>query len=135
LADVRIIGGGLAGLVAAIECAERGVGVELHEATGKLGGRARSLQREGFITNQGPHAFYVKGPASAWLEARDLMPPLVPAQPSEIRLTYGGETRGVPERFLHAAARLRGRAPASQSFTEWARSRYRRARRGWSRAR
>jgi phytoene dehydrogenase-like protein len=62
MSGIMVIGGGLAGLAAAIECAERGVPVELHEATGKLGGRARTLERDGFITNQGPHVLYLKRP-------------------------------------------------------------------------
>jgi phytoene dehydrogenase-like protein len=53
---ILVVGGGLAGLVAAIECAERGASVEIHEATPALGGRARSFSRDRFVTNWGPHA-------------------------------------------------------------------------------
>lgn len=86
MSGIMVIGGGLAGLAAAIECVERGVPVELREATGKLGGRARSLERDGFITNQGPHALYLKGPGHRWLEQRGLLPPLVGVKPTAVRL-------------------------------------------------
>ena len=39
---VTVVGGGLAGLVASIACAERGASVRLVEAHDELGGRARS---------------------------------------------------------------------------------------------
>lgn len=39
---VTIVGGGLAGLTAAISCAEQGALVTLHEAHSTLGGRASS---------------------------------------------------------------------------------------------
>jgi phytoene dehydrogenase-like protein len=47
MADVLVAGGGLAGLACAIECAERGASVALHEATAKLGGRARHSSAKG----------------------------------------------------------------------------------------
>jgi hypothetical protein len=65
---ILVVGGGLAGLVAAIECAERGASVEIHEATPALGGRARSFSRDRFVTNWGPHALYRGGAGSSWLE-------------------------------------------------------------------
>ena len=40
---VAVIGGGLAGLAAAVALADEGLGVELFEATGRLGGRAGSF--------------------------------------------------------------------------------------------
>ncbi|HET9771324.1 MAG TPA: NAD(P)-binding protein, partial [Acidimicrobiia bacterium] len=38
--EVTIVGGGVAGLIAAVECAEAGVPVRVLEAHGHLGGRA-----------------------------------------------------------------------------------------------
>ncbi|OLT30443.1 hypothetical protein BJF79_38970 [Actinomadura sp. CNU-125] len=40
--EITVIGGGVAGLVAAIECAEGGASVTLHEAHRTLGGRGRA---------------------------------------------------------------------------------------------
>ncbi|WP_075848638.1 NAD(P)-binding protein [Saccharomonospora sp. CUA-673] len=37
--EITVVGGGLAGLVAAVEAAERGAKVTLHEAHSSLGGR------------------------------------------------------------------------------------------------
>ena len=45
MVEITVVGGGLAGLVAAIECAEAGQRVRLFEASGELGGRAQTLDR------------------------------------------------------------------------------------------
>ncbi|HEY4376303.1 MAG TPA: FAD-dependent oxidoreductase [Acidimicrobiales bacterium] len=63
-----VVGGGLAGLVAAATAAECGATVTLLEGHG-LGGRARSEPRRGFTFNRGAHALYPGGPASRVLEA------------------------------------------------------------------
>lgn len=64
-----VIGGGPAGLVAAIRLAEGGAATTLLEAASHFGGRAASEQREGFFLNQGPHALYAGGPAMRELRA------------------------------------------------------------------
>jgi phytoene dehydrogenase-like protein len=56
-----IVGGGIAGLIAATQLARAGVEVTLVEAAHDLGGRARTRQGDGFSLNQGPHALYIKG--------------------------------------------------------------------------
>ena len=53
--QITIVGGGIAGLVAAIACAQKGRTVILHEATGKLGGRARNAGLS-YRTHPSPHA-------------------------------------------------------------------------------
>lgn len=58
---VGIVGGGVAGLVAAAELARAGANVVLFEAAAELGGRARTKAADGFSLNQGPHALYIKG--------------------------------------------------------------------------
>lgn len=62
--DVVIIGGGLAGLTAANYVARAGHSVVVHEARGRLGGRATTDERDGFLINQGPHALYRAGAAA-----------------------------------------------------------------------
>ena len=64
-----VIGGGPAGLVAAIRMAREGLDTTLLEAGPNLGGRAASEQRHGFFLNQGPHAIYAGGPAMRELRA------------------------------------------------------------------
>jgi len=55
---VHIIGGGVAGLAAAIGCVERGVAVTLYEAAPQLGGRCRSYRHDEFgcDLDNGAHA-------------------------------------------------------------------------------
>jgi phytoene dehydrogenase-like protein len=64
-----VIGGGPAGLVAAVRLAEGGIETTLLEAASHFGGRAASEQREGFFLNQGPHALYAGGAAMRELRA------------------------------------------------------------------
>lgn len=58
---VVVIGGGVAGLVAAAELARAGLAPVLLEAASQLGGRAQTRVIDGFCLNQGPHALYVAG--------------------------------------------------------------------------
>ncbi len=62
--DVVVVGGGLAGLTAAITAAQRGAGVLLVEARSELGGRARTEEHGGFLFNQGAHALFRVGAAA-----------------------------------------------------------------------
>lgn len=59
--DVIIIGGGLAGLTAAVYLARAGRQVTLLEKSTYLGGRATTQTREGFYFNLGPHALSSAG--------------------------------------------------------------------------
>ncbi len=58
---VAVVGGGIAGLVAAVELASAGARVVLFEGGSELGGRARTKHQDGFSLNQGAHAVYAKG--------------------------------------------------------------------------
>lgn len=58
---VNIVGGGIAGLLAAVELAREGVQVALFEKAVEPGGRARTRNVQGFLLNQGPHALYRNG--------------------------------------------------------------------------
>lgn len=58
---VNIVGGGIAGLIAAVELGRAGARIAVFEAAGGLGGRARTREASGFYLNQGPHALYKGG--------------------------------------------------------------------------
>ena len=54
---VIVIGGGLAGITAALDCARVGAEVTLLESRGRLGGAAYSFQRDGLWVDNGQHVF------------------------------------------------------------------------------
>jgi protoporphyrinogen oxidase len=95
---ITVVGGGFAGLTAAITCAEAGAQVTLYEAHDTLGGRARTSEGA-YRTNEGPHAFYASGPHWTWLAQRGLTGPLAKSQPRDCarpRFRYGGRLRRMP---------------------------------------
>jgi len=55
--SVVVIGGGLAGITAALDCARDGAEVTLLEARGRLGGAAYSFERGGLVIDNGQHVF------------------------------------------------------------------------------
>jgi phytoene dehydrogenase-like protein len=56
-----VVGGGVAGLIAATSIAKSGTTVTLLEKASTLGGRAATRERHGFHFNLGPHALYREG--------------------------------------------------------------------------
>ncbi len=56
-ATVAVIGGGLAGITAALDCAKAGAKVTLLESRGRLGGAAYSFTRDGIHADNGQHVF------------------------------------------------------------------------------
>jgi glycine/D-amino acid oxidase-like deaminating enzyme len=59
--DIIVVGGGIAGLVAAAFASKGGANVVLLEASPEFGGRARTRVVSGYHFNQGAHAFYRGG--------------------------------------------------------------------------
>lgn len=120
MTEITVVGGGIAGLVAAISCAEQGAPVRLLEAHGQLGGRGRSSDGP-YVTNLGPHALYKNGTLWAFLKQRDLLPPV--ARPALTKPLYfridGKRRRTVPLAVLRALPRLRGDAPDDVDFRTW----------------
>src|ERR1700746_2881615 len=54
---VAVIGGGLAGITAALALAEAGEDVTLLEAKPRLGGATMSFDRDGLVVDTGQHVF------------------------------------------------------------------------------
>ncbi|MFZ3569036.1 NAD(P)-binding protein [Streptomyces sp. BH097] len=120
---LTVIGGGLAGLTAAITAAEAGARVTLHEAHHTLGGRARTAEGP-HLTHEGPHALYDGGPHWTWLRQRELLGPLAPIPPLEgARLRFhrdGALRRTPPAGLLRLLRHKPERAPVDEDFTTWA---------------
>ncbi|WP_406217395.1 FAD-dependent oxidoreductase [Streptomyces canus] len=120
---ITVIGGGLAGLTAAISAAEAGAKVTVFEAHHTLGGRARTAEGP-YRTNDGPHALYSGGPHWSWLQQRDLIGPLAPLPPLEaarLRLRHKGALRRTPPfAMLKLLRRSAQQAPVDVDFLSWA---------------
>lgn len=118
--QITIVGGGIAGLVAAIACAEEGTKVRLVEAHESLGGRGRSTDGP-YKANLGPHAMYKDGAFWRWMRERNILPEHNSARLTGARLRIGGTLRRTPPLgALPAILRLRGReAPVATDFRTW----------------
>ncbi|MFJ9587196.1 FAD-dependent oxidoreductase [Streptomyces acidicola] len=121
---ITVIGGGFAGLTAAITAAEAGAKVTVYEAHHTLGGRARTAEGP-YRTNEGPHALYNGGPHWTWLRQRDLVGPLAPIPPLEgarLRLHHKGVLRRTPPFAMLKLLRRRTAhsAPVDVDFMTWA---------------
>jgi phytoene dehydrogenase-like protein len=120
---VTIVGGGLAGLTAAVACAEAGADVVVHEAHAVLGGRARTAAAP-WLAHEGPHVFYADGPHWRWLVERNLVGPAVTLSLADlraVRIHHGGRLRRtLPAGLLAMVAHRRRRAPVDRDFFSWA---------------
>jgi len=118
---ITIVGAGVAGLTAAITCAEAGAEVVLYDASAAPGGRARSLEAP-YRANLGPHVLYHDGPLWGWLKERDLLPPNTGIPFTGLRLRWDGSIhRTPPLAMIPSMLKLRGRrAPVEESFRAWA---------------
>ncbi|UNO38805.1 NAD(P)/FAD-dependent oxidoreductase [Streptomyces sp. MST-110588] len=122
--EITVIGGGTAGLVAAIACAEAGARVTLHEAHATLGGRARATAAP-HVAHEGPHVFYADGPHWSWLADRGLTGRLCrPPVRDALRFSFvrGGRLTPRPPAGLvrMMAAGLFREAPVEEDFHTWA---------------
>jgi phytoene dehydrogenase-like protein len=120
MSQITVVGGGLAGLTAAIACAEGGAKVRLLEAHEQLGGRARSAEGP-YKANLGPHALYSDGAMWGWLNERGLLPGHVRPPLGGARFRFQGALhRTPPLGTIPAVLRLRGRqAPVDADFRGW----------------
>lgn len=110
--DVAVVGGGLAGLSAALELADEGAAVTLFEARSRLGGATFSVARDGYWIDNGQHV--ALRCCTAYLDFLDRVGAAdrVVIQPRmRIPVLGGGGRRAVLERNglpapLHLAAAL-----------------------------
>jgi len=119
---MTIVGGGIAGLTAAVSAAEAGFDVTLLEAKQTLGGKAWTTDQE-FRANWGPHVVYSDGPLWDWLSRRCLAEPAARApRLAPIVFRMNGRRRRIPPPSLIRALRrvCRARAPVEVSFLDWA---------------
>ncbi|MFI6521312.1 FAD-dependent oxidoreductase [Spirillospora sp. NPDC050679] len=120
---ITVVGGGLAGLTAAIAAAETGASVTLYEAHRTLGGRGRATPPP-HVAHDGAHVFYADGPHYRWLARRGFVKGL--GRPSPVALArlgfrLDGRVRRVPPvAMLRAQARARLKAPVDEDFRTWA---------------
>ncbi len=116
-ADIVVIGGGLAGLVAAARAAEPRDGwaprVVLIEGA-QPGGRARTDERGGYRFNQGPHAVYLQGAGRPILRELGIDPHGGPPALRHTFLWHDGQVFPMPAspRKLMASKLLGARAKA-----------------------
>ncbi|TDD01125.1 FAD-dependent oxidoreductase [Nonomuraea deserti] len=123
---IVVIGGGLAGLVAAIVCAEAGAEVTLHEAHQRLGGRGRATGGP-YLAHEGAHVFYADGPHWTWLRERGLIGKLGRPAVRDLRVGFvrdGRLRRLPPAGFMRMMATGPRTAPVDVDFHTWASARY-----------
>ncbi|MFD7028971.1 phytoene desaturase family protein [Streptomyces sp. NPDC059917] len=128
MVNITIIGGGLAGLTAAISAAEQGARVTVHEAHAHLGGRSRSATGP-YVTNDGPHTFFDNGPCWNWLLQRGLAGNYVRLSFHEwtrMRFRHQGKLRmTLPGGYMKMTWMHRDiEVPIDRSFQDWASERF-----------
>ncbi|BCJ69646.1 FAD-dependent oxidoreductase [Polymorphospora rubra] len=125
--SITVVGGGFAGLVAAITCAEAGARVHLLESHQRLGGRARATEPP-YVAHDGPHVLYCNGPWWRWLADRDLTGAYATIPPralAGVRFRYRGRLRRTPPAaLLPVVTRRRHDAPVDLDFHTWVRERH-----------
>jgi hypothetical protein len=117
---VTIVGGGIAGLVAAITCAEAGHPARILEGHKELGGRARATESP-YVANFGPRALYEGRANWRWLAERELLPAMAKPSARQTRFLYEGKMRRMPPlALLRPLAARRRSAPVESDFHSWA---------------
>lgn len=116
--ELMVVGGGVSGLVAAIEAAERGWSVTVCEARSAVGGRARSM-RGRFRANIGPHALYSDGAFWRWLEERNLLPPVLAALRPKTLFRVQDRLGAWPGKLGRPRDHVRPEAPVDESYRLW----------------
>lgn len=106
---VAVVGAGIAGLRAAWRLAQSGFRVSLFEREQRPGGRARSIQRDGFaIEPQGSVVSNADRALLAWIGELGLSDELLPPKPVLSALVYRNQVQVVDTRSWLGIARIRG---------------------------
>jgi squalene-associated FAD-dependent desaturase len=116
-ARIAVVGGGLAGLAAAVECADAGAAVTLFETRSRLGGATFSFERNGLWLDNGQHVALRCCTAYLGFLRRLGVEHLLPLQPRlRVPVLRAGERPGLLSRNrlpapLHLAGTLLRYAP------------------------
>jgi protoporphyrinogen oxidase len=121
-APVVVIGGGPAGLTAALEVVRRGKSVVVLEGDDQLGGISRTVEREGWRFDIGGHRFFTKVP-----EVEALWHEILPdedflVRPRMSRIYYQGKYYDYPLKPMNALKNL-GFVEALKSVLSYVRAR------------
>jgi oxygen-dependent protoporphyrinogen oxidase len=99
---IAVLGGGIAGLSAALRARERGADVTLYEAADRLGGVISTIHRDGFLIEEGPDSIITDKPAGReQIERLGLGNELIGTRP-EFRRSFimsGGRLVPTPDGF------------------------------------
>ncbi len=125
-ARVVVIGGGVAGIAAALDCAAAGARVTLLEVRPRLGGAAYSFEREGLTMDNGQHVFLrccvayrellgrIGGEQGVFVQPRLEIPVLCPGRPVTVlrrsNLPVPLHLAGTLARYPHLTLRQRASA-------------------------
>lgn len=135
-AKISVIGGGIAGLIAAVELARSGAKVKVFEQGSGLGGRARTRKIDGFYLNQGPHALYIKGAFHRELKRLGIPFSGQKPRPAEPQALYQGRLHRFPDSvaslvtgsffsladkldFVRSQKAMADAAAGEDSFAQW----------------
>lgn len=125
---VVIVGGGISGLATAHALVQRDADVRLFEASARLGGNVRTLQRDGYLIDEGPDSWVSSKPhATALAQSLGLGDRLIETIPENRRVYMrtdkglvplpDGLMLGIPTRILPLATTsllsIRGKARAA----------------------
>lgn len=93
--DVVVVGGGIAGLVAALECAKLGLAVTVLEQADRPGGCVGRIELDGLALDSGAESFATRGGSVATLlESLGLSSAVVSPNPVGAWLVWGGGRSG-----------------------------------------